>query len=145
MMGRNPYDILVIEDDTEHVDLIEAVFDHRDPMARINVMWSAEGAIAFLEGPWAGADLGRGNLPDVIILDINMPGVGGLGFLEWYAAQPDLARVPVVVFTAYATSQLRERCFALGAREFKEKPGGFGDLVDVVHRALEFWRGASEE
>ena len=135
-----PYVILVVEDDPDHAALIEAVFSKRDRNAYVRVTRTAEEAVAFLAGPWPDTDWGRGEPPDIIVLDVLMPGMGGLGFLDWYSTQDKLAEVPVVVFTSSDDPDLARRCFALGAREFKTKPTDFTELVDVVHRVLDRWR-----
>lgn len=137
---ETPYVILVVEDDPDHAALIEAVFAKRDRNAYVRVTRTAEEAIAFLAGPWPDTDWGRGEPPDVIVLDILMPGMGGVGFLEWYSVQDKLSDVPVVVFTSTDDPQLARQCYDLGAREFKTKPTDFTELVDVVHEVLERWR-----
>jgi len=84
-------------------------------------------------------DDGPAPRPDVIILDMHMPGMGGLGFLEWYASQTEVQDIPVVVFTSMNDARLAEQCFSLGAREFKEKPVDFSELVPIVQRSLNRW------
>jgi len=133
------YWLLVVEDDPNHGMLIEAVFSGCDRRAQISVTRSAEEAISYLQGPWPDADYGRGVLPDVIVLDINMPGIGGWGFLEWYGRQARYAEIPIVVFTSQSAADVAERCFSLGATEFKEKSADFSELVPVVQSVLGGW------
>ena len=145
MAADNTYRILVVEDDPGHVDLIRVLFARHDANARINVTTSAEEAIAYLQAPRPGIDVARSRLPDVIVLDINMPGMGGLGFLEWYSEHESLSRVPVVVFTSSEDPDLAAECFSRGAREFKQKPLDFPRLVAVVRRVLDHWRPEREQ
>ena len=133
------YTVLVVEDDPGDSMLIKIVFAHLDANARITLTRSAEEAMAYLRGPCPDSDFGRSEPPDVIVLDIMTPGMGGLGFLEWYAGQPDMARVPVVVFTASEDPDLPRQCFAFGAREFKIKPPDFTELVGLVQQVLDRW------
>ena len=133
-----PYLILVVEDDPDHAALIEAVFAHGDRDAQIHVARSAEEAIAYVAGPWPDTDWGRSELARVIVLDILMPGMGGLGFLKWYRLWPEIADIiPIVVFTSSDDPDLARQCIELGAREFKVKPTNFDELVDVVQRVLD--------
>ena len=140
-MGEDarPYWVLVVEDDPDHVMLIQAVFARFDHNAHIKVTRTVEEAIVYLRGPWPETAFAADELPDVIVLDIGMLGVGGLGFLTWYDEQPKVAHVPVVVFTSSGDPDLERQCLALGAKEFKEKPTDFGELVPVVHRVLDRW------
>jgi len=78
-----PYHVLIVDDDPDHVVLVEVVFAHLDANSRVSVTWSAEEAIARLEERLPFAAHGHGELPDVIVLDMNMPGIGGRGFLAW--------------------------------------------------------------
>ena len=141
-----PYVVLAVEDDENHAALIHAVFAYRDVAAQVRVTATAEEAIDYLLGRWPLSDRGRYPLPDVIVLDLNMPGMGGLGFLEWLTGGNDevdrteLSQIPVVVFTSLEDPKLPKKCFALGAREFKTKPADFDELVDVVHRVIARWR-----
>lgn len=133
--------VLIIEDEEDHVLLIKAVFEHFEERAHITVANTAEEAIAQFEGPWAGGDRAQADLPDVIVLDIHMPGIGGMGFLEWYKERDLQEVLPVVVFTSVQDPDLADRCFALGAKEFKLKPTDFRELVPLVRRVLEEWTG----
>ena len=144
--AKKRYWALVVEDDPDHVMFIKAVFAHFDANAHISVARNAEEAIAHMRGPWRDTDLRGCALPDVIVLDIVMAGLGGLGFLEWYAGEPQIAHVPIVVFTASKDVDLERKCRALGAREFKVKPADFSALVPLVQRVLGKWQsyGAME-
>ena len=139
--GIRPYHVLVVDDAPDHAMLVKIVFAHLDANARIQVCGSAEEAIALLEQRPDPAE-GAPRRPDVIVLDLNMPGMGGLGFLDWYARRAEFQDIPVVVFTSESQADVARRCFALGAREFKEKPADFAELVPIVQRCLEKWLGS---
>lgn len=73
-------------------------------------------------------------LPDCIILDLNMPGMGGAGCLrEIIRAWPDL---PVIVSTGYLETEKRSRLLAMGAFDCVEKPYRFETVLDMARRAL---------
>lgn len=144
MRSDAQYSVLVVEDDPNHSLLISAAFAHAAPGAKVHLTERAEEAISYLLGLGAASEPQPEALPDVIVLDITMPGIGGIGFLEWLDDQPEWARdIPVIVFTSSTDPSLAERCFALGAREYKEKPADFSELVALVDRVLERWRPPS--
>lgn len=144
MPFRNRFVVLVVEDDPDHAAFIQAVFAYRPRQEQIHVTSSAEEAIDYLLGKWPFEDRKKNPPPDVIILDIAMPGVGGLAFLEWLRSKPDHGHIPVVVFTGVEEEGLEQRARTLGADEFLRKPDGFTELVDVVDTILERWRNAEE-
>ncbi len=131
------YSVLVVEDDPNHAALIKVAFVQHEGGARLNVVRSAEEAIAFLESPWPDKQFGSTGMPDVIVLDWQMPGMGGEGFLEWYYPQSRVADVPVVVYTTRCDQELSRQCFGLGATGFLAKPADFAELIPAVRRALD--------
>jgi two-component system chemotaxis response regulator CheY len=60
--------------------------------------------------------------PDLILLDVMMPGIGGIAVLEHVRSDPDLADIPVVVVSAFASPADRQRAVAAGATRFVKKP-----------------------
>lgn len=131
--GPRPRAILVVEDDPDHAALIEAVFHYRELPCSFHVTGSSEEAVDYLLGRWPFADRDRHPVPDVIILDIVLPGMDGLGFLAWLRARnAPWAATPVVVLTSVHDRAVATRARELGARDVKLKPSDFGDLVDTV-------------
>ena len=133
-MNDTPYSILVVEDDPDQATLLEAVC-LRDPQAQVHVTRSAEEAISYLNRPQPDTDTAS-SLPDIILLDVFMEGVGGLGFLEWFSQQPTFQHIHVVVFTSSEDEDLKRRCMSLGAREFVVKSWDFTEVLPVLLQDL---------
>jgi CheY-like chemotaxis protein len=74
----------------------------------------------------------KSSRPDIIILDLKMPGIGGRGFLDKF--QRLKLKIPIVISTAYP--YFEDDPASLAADAFVVKSGDMGDLVDTVHALL---------
>jgi len=80
--------------------------------------------------------------PQIVILDINLPGKNGLDVLkEMKKIQPD---VPVIVFTAFGTSERAMKAIRLGAFDYLEKPFELDEFIMIVEKALDYWKLLNE-
>ena len=62
------------------------------------------------------------NIPDIILLDISLPGMDGTEVLEWIRSQSELGDLPVIALTAHAMSGDRERYIEMGFDDYVTKP-----------------------
>jgi two-component system response regulator len=122
--------ILVIEDNPDHVLLIEAVFSTGLSYAQVEVAFSGEEARAYLLEEAA---------PALITLDLSLPDTDGLEILEWLSADERFSEIPVIIFTSSSNPDHAKRAYALGARRYMEKPPDFGHLVDAMKDELGRW------
>jgi DNA-binding response OmpR family regulator len=107
----------------------------------VHVTGSSEEAMDYLLGRWPFADRVHHPFPNVVILDLGLPGMDGLGFLRWLGTRPEpWAVTPVVVFTSNTDRGVAVQALALGAREVKVKPTDFTELVDIVDGVLRRWK-----
>jgi CheY-like chemotaxis protein len=83
-------------------------------------------------GPGPGMAILRAESPDVIFLDINMPGVSGFEILSFISREPRLARVAVIVVTSDDQPQTRKQALENGAKIVLIKPA----TVDMLEEAL---------
>lgn len=83
-------------------------------------------------GPGPAMAILRVETPQVIFLDINMPGISGLEILKYTSREPRLEKVPVLVCTSDDQPQTRTQAFASGAKDFLVKPV----TVDALEQAL---------
>ena len=74
--------------------------------------------------------------PDVVVLDIGLPGGDGFVVAERLAQLTETATTPLIFITASKQSGLRERAFELGATSFLEKPFKATELADAIETAL---------
>lgn len=110
--------ILVVEDNPDHVGLIEAVISRGLKGARVKVALLCEGARSCLRGDWAAYDDdGQNNpLPDLIVMDLWLPDGTGFELLEWIAGRAWLKDIPVIMFTASMKPEHARQAKELGVQ-----------------------------
>ena len=80
--------------------------------------------------------LGESKKPDLILLDVNMPGMDGYAFCERLQKSQDLAWIPVIFLTGMPAEQNLARAFALGGVDYLMKPVKEAGLLQIVKRHL---------
>lgn len=76
------------------------------------------------------------NPPDLVLLDISLPGISGFEVLEQLRNQPSFKRLPIVMLTAHGREVEREKGLALGADDYITKPFSTRQLVEKVQALL---------
>ena len=79
--------------------------------------------------------------PDLLVLDLGLPGLDGIGVLEVLRASLPLRSVPVLVATADSRRSIVRRAIALGASDYVAKPYAVADVIERVARLLARRRG----
>ncbi len=86
------------------------------------------------------ADLGlrlvRERLPDLILMDMSLPGLDGWEASRRLKADPATAALPIIALTAHALAEDRERALEAGCNEFEPKPVELGSLLQKIERLL---------
>ncbi|MBI4296688.1 MAG: response regulator [Chloroflexi bacterium] len=83
-----------------------------------------------------GVEVAQQECPDLIFLDLMMPGISGWDVLTGLKTDERLKKVPVIVTTAADRGKLEEQALALGAFSYLVKPFGVEELLQLVERAV---------
>jgi CheY-like chemotaxis protein/anti-sigma regulatory factor (Ser/Thr protein kinase) len=114
--------LLCIEDNPSSLTLLEQILERRPAVKLLTATRGDE-----------GAELAARHRPDLVVLDLDLPDVGGEQVLAALQADPLTADVPVVILTANAHARQRTRLLEAGARAYLTKPidvAGFLRVVD---------------
>ena len=115
--------LLVIDDDPAQCRLVKAIFDRQ-----------GFEVLAAHDGP-AGLEMAATDQPDVVLLDLRMPGLDGFEVLERFKA--NMPSLPVIMLTGSQDVRDAVRAIQLGAFNYLNKPVNPAEIVVVVRRALE--------
>jgi CheY-like chemotaxis protein len=85
----------------------------------------------------AAVDLARKERPEVILMDIQMPGMDGLEAIRRIRAEVELSKTPIIALTALAMRGDREKCLAAGANHYLSKPIHLKKLVEILETQLQ--------
>ncbi len=120
----NTHSILIVDDEPDNFDVLESLLP--DENYRLHYAISGENAIASLDK----FD------PDVILLDVMMPGIDGVEVCKRIKAMPEWKSVPIVMVTALSGKKDLSRCLAAGADDFVNKPVNGVELRARVNSML---------
>ena len=110
-----------------------------EPSLRELMRIALDGDYDFVEAESArqAIQLAREQPPDLVLLDVMMPGQSGLDVLEVVRSDPELETLPVVVVSAFSSEEDRRAAVAAGANRFLPKPFDPDDLVSLVEELLQ--------
>jgi CheY-like chemotaxis protein len=135
--------ILLVEDNADEVYLLERALQRGGVTAPFAVVHDGRAAVDYLAGTSPYEDRIRHPLPQLILLDLKLPGLSGIDVLKWLRGQEGLRRLPVVVLTSSTEERDVERAYDAGANSYLVKPM---DLAALEHLGLllqQYWLGAN--
>ncbi len=140
-MGKfaaDPVIVLVVDDNPGDVNLIREAFKRNKLLNIIEVVNEGEKAIEYLKktGPYNNAIR-----PDLILLDLNMPGKDGREVLSEIKSDPDFQAIPVIVLTSSTSDEDIVKAYFLHANCYIKKPDDFDGLFEVIKSIEYFWLG----
>jgi CheY-like chemotaxis protein len=83
-----------------------------------------------------GVDWAKTLRPDLIVMDLRLPGIDGWEATRRLKSQPETKHIPIIVVTADSSDKSREKAYAAGCDEFEVKPVQFEKLVKKIHSLL---------
>lgn len=131
--------ILLVEDNKMDIALTLDAFHEVDIPGRIQVVHSGEEALQYLFGEGQYADREAFPIPQIVLLDLKMPGMGGFEVLRKMKAAPEIKRIPVVVLTSSQEEGDRARSYDHGANSYLLKPISHTGFLDMVRKIADYW------
>jgi two-component system response regulator len=129
--------ILLVEDRADDVDLTLRALEKAQIANEVMVCRDGVDALDFLFARGSHAD--RTALPELILLDLNLPKITGLEVLRRIRADERTRRIPVVVLTSSAEDQDILSSYDLGANSFVQKPVDFREFVEASRQLGMYW------
>ena len=114
--------------------LVEDNEMNRDMLSRRLLKKGFEVVMA-LDGEQA-LEMSRSEMPDLILMDISLPGLDGWEATRRLKARPETQAIPVIALTAHAMAGDREKCLEAGCDEYDTKPVEFPRLLEKIQRFL---------
>ena len=127
----NPLKVLLIDDDTIEImklnrTVMSLELDHEIVEAK-----NGEQALKILEQ--------KDEIPDIILLDLNMPKINGIEFLSILKESDELKHIPTIILTTSSNNKDLLQCYKIGIAGYIIKPLKYNDYVDKIKKVLEYW------
>jgi CheY-like chemotaxis protein len=129
-------DVLLVEDDPGDVAITREAFEENKVQNRLHVVNDGVAAMAFLRREGKYADV---PMPDLILLDLNLPKMDGREVLSAIKADEVLRTIPVVVLTTSDRAEDVSTSYSLHANAYVTKPVDFARFIEVVRQIDDFF------
>ena len=134
--NRDGYTILIVDDNKAHVRLLREAFRDSPYSHNICSVQNGLNALSYLyrEGEYVAA-----SQPDLILLDLNLPGKSGHEVLQEVKADPTLKTIPVVILSSSRRLEDIRESYERYANCYISKPSSLKELFRVVQHVDNFW------
>ena len=117
--------VLYVEDNDDNVYMLKMRLELLD---EFEVLTADDGE--------KGCEMAAAERPDIVLMDLEMPGIDGWEATRRLKSHPDTRDIPVIALSAHALAGSREKALAAGCDEFDTKPVEFDRLVATLRRVL---------
>ncbi len=135
-MNSHPIEILVVEDNPADAYLIQRAFRSSVNSIRTSVVEDGLSAIDFLRRQGSHSEAPR---PDIVLLDLNIPGKDGHEVLREIKGDPALREIPVVIYTSSSAPKDIQLAYRLGSNCYVRKPIDADGFFHVMSSIESFW------
>lgn len=127
---------LIVDDNDDHAALIQRNLRKTSPESTIDRVCDGFAALQFLrqKGPYAEAER-----PDLMLLDLKMPGMDGIEVLKRIKSDETLRGIPVVMLSTSAAESDRRRAYATYVNSYLVKPMEFSGFRTLVKELCHYW------
>lgn len=131
-----PWQILLIEDNPADVELTRQCFRESRVPNQVQAVFDGDSVLAFLRqtGPFAEAPR-----PDLILLDMNLPGIDGREILSLLKRDLRLQTIPVIVLTTSDAASDIHEAYRLGANSYLRKPVNLDEFIEMANLVCAYW------
>jgi CheY-like chemotaxis protein len=130
-----PVEVLLVEDDEQHARVVREALTGGTARSHLSVIANGPEVIPYLRGEGDHP----ATRPDLILLDLDVPGRDSFQVLADIRAEPELRRLPVVVLTASKAEADVVRSYDLDPDAYVSKPADLHDFVEAICRIDEFF------
>ena len=131
--------ILLVEDNKMDIALTLDAFREAKLSNKIQIAHNGEQALQYLRGEDKYSDRKTFPLPNLILLDLKMPGISGIEVLKIVKKTDNIKRIPIVILTSSREEGDRAMSYDFGANSYLVKPISFEGFLEVVRKVSDYW------
>jgi DNA-binding response OmpR family regulator len=131
-----PVDILLVEDNLGDIELTRMAFSNARIRNTLHVVEDGDQTMDFLRQKGDYCNVPR---PDIILLDLHLPGKDGFEILAEIKEDKDLVDIPVIILTTSKTEEDIIRTYKLHANSYIQKPVDVNEFIETIRALEDFW------
>lgn len=137
-MPKKTFCILLVDDDDDDRYLLQTAFEESETPCRLDYVADGDEIFRYLDKQ-VQTETSTEHLPDLILLDLNMPRKNGWQVLNELKQSPLFKHIPVVILTTSKSPEHVHKSYSLGASSFITKPSSFSTLVEITRILGKYW------
>jgi CheY-like chemotaxis protein len=138
-MIKGEHTLLLVEDNPDDVELTCRAFARSNIVNHLVVVRDGAEALDYLFATGVHADRDRHALPHAVLLDLNLPKIGGLDVLRRVRADKTTRHLPVIILTTSREQRDILGSYELGANSYVRKPVDFAQFVEAARQLGLYW------
>ena len=129
--------VLLVEDDAGDQKLIRQSLANQEARHELHIVESGEEALEYLQHSKSGDE--QNPWPNLILLDLNMPGMGGREFLKHIKTDDDLCGIPVIILTVSDSEIDIQESYRSNAAGYVQKTASPEEFQEVLGKLAKYW------
>ena len=130
---QTQYSVFLLEEDPAAVVLARQACESNTPPIKLHLVQNSDEAMAWM------SSLSAKNLPNLLLLDLNLPKLSGLAVMRRLRMHELTRELPIVVFSAVHESFEVQQSYQVGANSFVEKPTTVGEFRELFSTQIKYW------
>lgn len=139
-MEQKTFVVLMAEDDEHDIVATKRAWKKNNILNPLYIVRDGEECLDYLQQRGKYREPGSAPAPGILLLDLKMPKLDGLGVLKYIRESDSFNQLPVVILTTSKDEEDRMKSYDLGANAFIVKPVGFDNFSKAVRAINIFWQ-----